>query len=353
MCQDQTNSKRTTKVSSYPSRPWERVGMDLFEFEGSTYLIVVCYRSRWPEVKKLTRTTSAGVIQTLKCIIATHGIPDLVVSDNGPQFASEEFKEFGRSYNFNHVTSSPNYPAVNGEAERSVRTVKEIFKKSKDPYLALLTYCTTPLQNGLSPSELIMGRKLRTPLPMMPAKLDQKVLKEALEEVEEREANYREKQAKTFDEKHRSTLLPQLRIGTSIYSMYEWSERWLLRFHPDKCKTMHIGNNNREPMSYKLKPDIPGMDITTSEKDVGVIIDNKLSFDLHIAEKVNKANSVAGAIRRSFEYLDKDTFKKLYTALVRPHLEYANAVWNPYKKKDNYLRECPTKSNQNGTWIGR
>ena len=115
---------------------------------------------------------------------------------------------------------------------------------------------------------------------------------------------------------------------------FKWSERWLLRFHPDKCKTMHIGNNNSEPMSYKLKPDISGMDITTSEKDVGVIIDNKLSFDMHIAEKVNKANSVVGAIRRSFEYLDKDTFKKLYTALVRPHLEYANAVWNPYKKKD-------------------
>ena len=55
---------------------------------------------------------------------------------------------------------------------------------------------------------------------------------------------------------------------------------------------------------------------------------------MHIAEKVNKANSVAGAIRRSFEYLDKDSFKKLYTALVRPRLEYANAVWNPYKKKD-------------------
>ena len=70
------------------------------------------------------------------------------------------------------------------------------------------------------------------------------------------------------------------------------------------------------------------MDITTSEKDVGVIIDNKLSFDMHIAEKVNKANSVyvVGAMRRSFKYLDKDTFKKLYTALVRPHLEYANAV---------------------------
>ena len=132
-------------VSSYPSQPWERVGMDLFEFEGSTYLIVVCYRSRWPEVKKLTRTTSAGVIQALKDIFATHGIPDLVVSDNGPQFASQEFKEFGRNYNFNHVTSSPNYPAANGEAERSVRTVKEIFKKSKRslPRTSDLSYYST------------------------------------------------------------------------------------------------------------------------------------------------------------------------------------------------------------------
>ena len=119
------------------------------------------------------------------------------------------------------------------------------------------------------------------------------------------------------------------KLQEDIYSMNEWSEKWLLRFHPDKCKTMHIGNNNSEPMSYKLKPDISGMDITTSENDVGVIIDNKLSFDMHIAEKASKANSVVGAIRRSFEYLDKDTLKKLYTALVRPHLEYANAVWNP------------------------
>ena len=171
--------------------------------------------------EELTRTTLAGVIQALKGIFATHGIPDLVVSDNGPQFALQKFKELRRSYNFNHVTSSPNYPAANGETERSVRTVKEIFKKSKDPYLALLTYRTTPLQNGLSPSELIMGRKLRTPLPMMPAKLDQKVPKEALEEAEAREANYREKQAKTCDEKHLDQLyfhnfIKEIMFGSEI-----------------------------------------------------------------------------------------------------------------------------------------
>ena len=117
---------------------------------------------------------------------------------------------------------------------------------------------------------------------------------------------------------------------------------------------MHIGNNNSEPMSYKLKPDISGMDITTSEKNVGVIIDNKLSFDMHIAEKVNKTNSVVGAIRRSFEYLDKDTFKKLYTALVICQLGICQCCIESIQKEGyNYLRECPTESNKNGTRIGR
>ena len=94
------------------------------------------------------------------------------------------------------------------------------------------------------------------------------------------------------------------------------------------------------------------MDITTSETDVGVIIDDKLPFDMHITEKVNETNSVVGAIRRSFEYLDKDTFKKLYrpTALVIPHLEFC--LESIQKEGYNYLRECPMDSNQNGNRIG-
>ena len=75
------------------------------------------------------------------------------------------------------------------------------------------------------------------------------------------------------------------------------------------------------------------MEETIAEKDVGVTIDNKLSFDKHITEKVNKANSIIGVIRRTFEYLDLKTFRMLYVRLVRPHLEYVNPVWNPYLKK--------------------
>ena len=69
------------------------------------------------------------------------------------------------------------------------------------------------------------------------------------------------------------------------------------------------------------------------EKDLGVFIDTNLNFDKHISSTINKANSIAGLIRCSFEYLDAPMFKMLFTALVRPHLEYAQSVWSSYLKK--------------------
>lgn len=118
-----------------------------------------------------------------------------------------------------------------------------------------------------------------------------------------------------------------------IFSLHDWSEKWMLRFHPDKCKAMRIGKSTVDLYDYSLSKNGTIMDRAESEKDVGVIIDNKLSFDQHISEKVNKANSVMGVIRGSFTCMDRTTFKLLYTSLVRPHLEYANQVWNPYLKK--------------------
>ncbi len=71
-----------------------------------------------------------------------------------------------------------------------------------------------------------------------------------------------------------------------------------------------------------------------SEKDLGVLVDDQLSFEKHIAEKVSKANQNVGIIRRTFTFLDEEIFLLLYSSHVRPHLEYANPVWSPYKIKD-------------------
>ena len=71
----------------------------------------------------------------------------------------------------------------------------------------------------------------------------------------------------------------------------------------------------------------------SEEEDLGVIIDSKLTFDKHMQSKIDKVNSNMGCIRRTMETLNAETFKLLFTALVRPHVEYANAVWSPYLKK--------------------
>ena len=108
------------------------------------------------------------VINHLKSIFARHGIPNEVISDNGPQYSSQLFKQFAQDYHFTHKTGSPKFPQSNGEAERAVKTIKDILL---DPYLGLLAYRTTGLHSGVSPAELSMGRKLGTTLPALPAKL--------------------------------------------------------------------------------------------------------------------------------------------------------------------------------------
>ena len=149
-----------------PTEAWEKVGVDLCKIGSSEYLVVVDYYSRYPGVYKLTSQTSTEVIKYLKNCFARHGIPYELFSDNGPCFASQEFAKFASDWDFQHKTSSPHFPQSNGMAECYVKQVKNIFIKSKDPYLGLLNYRGTPLEGGLSPAELAFGgRKIRTNLP--------------------------------------------------------------------------------------------------------------------------------------------------------------------------------------------
>ena len=69
-------------------------------------------------------------------------------------------------------------------------------------------------------------------------------------------------------------------------------------------------------------------------KHVRVMVDDKITFDKHIQQKINKANSIMGLIRRTYTFLDETSFRYLFQALVRPHLEYAEAVWSPFTKKN-------------------
>ena len=87
------------------------------EFDGTTYLVIIDYLSRYLDVILLTTTTSVAVVKHLHRVFAMHGFPDTIVTDNGPQFESEAFATFCSAYNVSHRTSSPNFPQSNREAE--------------------------------------------------------------------------------------------------------------------------------------------------------------------------------------------------------------------------------------------
>ena len=107
----------------------------------------------------MTSLTSQSVITALKLLFSRFGVPQEVMSDNGSQYGSQEFADFAAYYAFVHTTSSLYFPQSNGHVERAVQTVKNLLKDAGDPYLALLTYWSTPLPwCGLSPAELLMGR---------------------------------------------------------------------------------------------------------------------------------------------------------------------------------------------------
>ncbi|XP_048582128.1 uncharacterized protein K02A2.6-like [Nematostella vectensis] len=193
---------------SFPEKPWTRLGTDLFELDRKTYIIVVDYTSRWFEVKELRSISSSAVIKVLQELFATHGIPQVIMSDNSPQYASHEFSAFAREWGFNHATSLPNYPQANGEVERAVQTAKNILKKNADLHLGLLAYRSAPLRNGLTPSEILINRKLRTRLPappeaMQPTDIDK-------EKMKAKEEAYREAYTRSYN------------LGTGLYHSLPW-----------------------------------------------------------------------------------------------------------------------------------
>lgn len=150
-----------------PARPWAKVGVDLFVLENRTYLLTVDYFSNFVEVDYLTSTTSTAVIKKIKEQFSRHGIPEIVFSDNGPQFSCREFKSFADVWGFEHRTSSPLYPQSNGKAENAVKTCKLIMKKAalskSDVHLALLDFRNTPSErDGTSPSQKLFSRRTRT-----------------------------------------------------------------------------------------------------------------------------------------------------------------------------------------------
>ena len=213
---DATPHKEPLISSSLPEYPWQKVGSDLFTLKGVNYLVVSDYFSRYPEVVLLKTTTSQSIITAMKSIFSRHCIPEVVISDNGPQYSSQEFADFATAYSFSHITSSPHYPQSNGHTERAVKTVKGLLKDSEDLYLSLLSYRTTPLPwCDRSPAELLMGRRIRSDLPQSTKTLVPQW--PYLQEFKTRNQQFKSKQKVIMTSRHQVRELPEILDDTEVW----------------------------------------------------------------------------------------------------------------------------------------
>ena len=188
---------------SWPTRPWQRVHIDYAEYQGKYFFVAVDAHSKWPEIFATTKTTTEKTISILRHLFSSYGFPEEIVSDNGPQFTSDQFADFLRQNGVRHTRSAPYHPATNGAAERMVQVLKKGFKLasplSVDHQLAnlLLSYRSTPHSTtGVPPAELFLKRQLRTRLTLLKPDQEAAVRRKQAQQKQQHDQN--SKQMRTF-----------------------------------------------------------------------------------------------------------------------------------------------------------
>ena len=168
-CQQVQSSPAVAPLSpwKWPSRPWARVHVDFAgPILGKNILITVDAHSKWIEAVCTPSTSSNSVIEELCTAFTKFGLPEMIVTDNGTGFVSEEFESFLRSNGIKHTASAQYHPASNGPAERAVQMFKRglgIHEHTSSQSPILVSHHST----GVSPAELLIGRWPHTRLDLL------------------------------------------------------------------------------------------------------------------------------------------------------------------------------------------
>ena len=263
--------KETLKSHEVPERPWQNIACDLMDFQGHSYLVTVDVYSDFIEVDRLINKRASDIVRLLKIQMARHGIPDKVMSDNGPPFNSAEFRSFSQLYEFKHVTSSPGYPQSNGKAESAVKILKSLMVKaqedSRDPYLALLDWRNTPTEGiGSSPAQRLLGRRTKTLLPTSSRLLMPETIRGVPSKLVERQ----QKQATYYNRGARD--LKPLSVGDNVYiapapGKHKWISGVVTRCLENRSylvRTHSAGTYRRNRRHLRLV--LPGETWTTTDK---------------------------------------------------------------------------------------
>lgn len=189
---------------SWPDKPWQRVHLDYAgTFMGKFFLLAIDAHCKWGEVFEINTTTTSKTIEILRRLFTAYGLPQQLVTDNGPQFTSEEFAAFTRGNGILHTCCIPYHPASNGEAEHFVRTFKEAMKAGRHDVIPfshrlqsfLLTYRSTPHSTtNRAPCELFLGRRVRTRLDLLRPSVEDHVCRKQARQKEQHDWHARQRE---------------------------------------------------------------------------------------------------------------------------------------------------------------
>ena len=272
---------------SWPSKPWTRVHIDYAgPFMGRMFLLVIDAHTKWLEVHPTSVTTSTATITLLRRSFATFRLPAVVVSDNAANFTSEEFKTFLTKNGVKHVRTPPYHPASNGLVERAVQTFKGGMKKLREGSLEtkvsrfLFSYRLTPQSStGVSPSELMFGRRLRSQFDNLKPSLEKKDILNQERQRKAHDSHARHREFKVDDRVYvknystGNTWLPgkvTKKLGSAMYAVLLEDGR-NVRKHGDQMRSRTDSNE---------------------QVDDSVGMDSDDSFDMRVPS-TNNSNDIA------------------------------------------------------------
>ncbi|BES91778.1 Reverse transcriptase (RNA-dependent DNA polymerase) [Nesidiocoris tenuis] len=260
VCQKFSISQTQTPMTSHriPSLPWERLSLDTFKVEADEYAVLVDTYSDFFELRQMKNINSSSIINFLKDNFARHGVPQLLMSDNAPQFVGKEMIKFAKEWEFIHSTSSPFHSQGNGKAESAVKIAKRMIRKCRadgtDIYSALLEWRNTPTTNmDSSPVQRLMSRRTRSSIPSPP----QMLVPEVIPSVRELLIDKRRRAKAQYDQHAKE--LPPLHIGQEVLvkpvaTNRQWAEAIIHNSHNDSSYDVEIDGRLYRRNRTWLKP---------------------------------------------------------------------------------------------------
>lgn len=238
---------------------------------------------------------------SLRKIFSRYGSPVVLKSDNGPAYSSMEFKDFAKTYGFEHITSSPRYSQSMGFIEKNVQICKNLLKKAKksnsDPYLALLEFRNTPIENvHMSPSQMLMGRRTRTQIPvnesLLNPKYDASKVRAALKKKQQVQKQYYDQGAKP---------LLELNPGDQIRVRNENSwEPGMVESKANTPRTYNIQTDKGQLLRRNRRHLMKTTENRISEPEIFYDCQEEVNSDKNSVSDKNTSNSVSQNDTRKF-----------------------------------------------------